>query len=354
MSRFDALDPTPEEIAALTAPLRPEDTRRAAEWSAPTPEEIARLVATRHPPRRPVSWLAPALAAAALLLLQLQPVPPAARLSPPIPPAVVYAVPSLPLGVPYTLKEPLTLGPSIQIEGAGEVRLLRADAGGTALAVLSGAATFEVDPGGMYRDLAVHAGAVTVLVTGTRFTVATDPISVSVERGSVRILHPGGELALSAGGSWTQPAALQEPTPPVPSPAAPPTPEQPPLSVALAWSEILNARDDGVDATELLRRADDFIADNPGHPLTGEASAWRLTLLRELRPEEELVGEVDAWLAAWPDSHRRGEVLLLRATLSRRAGDCLMASAYYRAVLEEPAPPLHAEAQQWLDWCASR
>ena len=355
MSRLDDdLRPTAEEVARLTQPLLPATVQLARDWTAPRPEEIARLAATARPlPRRRPAVLAPLLAAAALLLLKLTPTPTPGTQHPPAPPAVTYAAPDVAIGAVHPLTAPLTLGPSISVSGDGEVRLLAASEAGTALQLLSGAATFEVDPGGKFRDLAVHAGPVTVLVTGTRFTVSTEPLGVYVERGSVRVLHPDGETDLTAGGHWllAVPAA-----PTVPEVLAPTTPE--PASApdrsreqAFVWSEILNDRDAGARAEDLLVRIDDFLAADPGTGLSEEASVYRLLLLNELYPPEEVIVEVDAWLAAWPDAHRRTEALILRANLTRQTGDCLVASAYYRAVLSEPASALHEDALRWLEWC---
>ncbi len=62
----------------------------------------------------------------------------------------------------------------------------------------------DVDPGRGGRDVEVVAGAVTVRVTGTRFTVSRrdEQVGVAVERGSVLVRWPEGETVLAEGGRW--------------------------------------------------------------------------------------------------------------------------------------------------------
>ena len=211
-----SLEPRPDEIAGLQPPAAP---GWCAEATAPSHAEVQRIMAlaARTPaPRRThrpaVAW---ALAAALLLLGVLHLVP----------------LPGEPLPVvgitPLSEGNILRFGPSITVTGDGEIELLRADEQGTALALLAGAATFEVDPDGERRQLEVSAGEVRVEVTGTRFVVALEDARVRVEvlRGSVRVHRPGEGLSLGAGERWSGPmrqlaaaAGVTAPQPSAPSP----------------------------------------------------------------------------------------------------------------------------------------
>ncbi len=383
----DALEPAPEELEGL----RPEPAPAwCAEATAPTEVEVARLVAragaARRRPRQVWAW---ALAAALLLL------------------GVMHLVPIGPTGpdpgaTASLAQGALHFGPSITVVGDGEIEVLRSDERGTALALLEGSATFEVDPQGEGRHLEVHAADVRVEVTGTRFTVALEDgrVRVEVERGSVRVHRPGDSFALGAGEHWSAstwelaqleprpaelPAALPEPRAPSPETPAPkaedpslgPQPLAPPeltkqlshipdlspqgegsheaerRSPAEAWAELL-ARRSSTEPEAMLSALERFMAEHDDPTLAAEASALRLDLLAEQLPGEEVMPELDAWLTDHPDHARSLEIELLRATVAReQLGDCTLALPSYERVARKASGALQANAQAWAEHCRS-
>jgi transmembrane sensor len=83
------------------------------------------------------------------------------------------------------------------------------------LRLSEGEARFEVDPD-HHREVLVHAGFVTVEVTGTVFDVAHLPgerVRVGVERGRVRVDWPGGTTSLEVGTArvFERPSPADEP-----------------------------------------------------------------------------------------------------------------------------------------------
>jgi hypothetical protein len=381
-----SLEPRPEEIAGLQPPATP---GWCAEATAPSAAEVQRLMAhaARAPsPRRSARPILAWALVTALLLLGL------AHLLPlPGDPQPVAGVATLGEG------NILHFGPSITVSGVGEIEVLRADEQGTALALLAGEATFEVDPDGERRQLDVHAGELRVEVTGTRFVVAIDDDRVRVEvlRGSVRVHRPGDSLSLGAGEHWSGPkrqlaAALgttpeprapnpgirepnSEPPTPIPetrhpipeirapstthpaagSSTAPDTPSSTDATTAAqAWASLLEARATSRDPEAQLSALDSFLSQHPDPVLGPEAGALRLELLAELLPGEEVMPDVDAWLAHHPQHARSLEVELLRATVAReQLDDCALAMPSYARVAREASGSLQANAQAWLEHC---
>jgi len=379
----DSLEPRPDEIHRLRPPPAP---GWCADATTPEDVEVDRLLAhtsrSPAPTRRPRAALAWALVAALLLLgvLHLAPLPG----DPP------------PAGAGDLAQQGvLHFGPSITVSGAGEIELIRSDEQGTELALLAGSATFEVDPAGERRHLEVHAGAVRVEVTGTRFTVAIHQGRVRVEvlRGSVNVHRPGDSLSLRAGEDWSgvdsRSKAEQVPaTPPeagepsteipvtsteIPTPsteglaelpaAKPPTPTLPPRggegsqeaphqSAAQAWVDLLVQRATLAEPEAQLQAVEDFLATHDDPVLTAEAEALRLDLLATLLPGEEVLPELDAWLADHPDHPRSLEIELLRATVAReQLDDCVLALPSYTRVAREASGPLQAHARAWAEHC---
>lgn len=380
-----SLEPRPDEIADLQPPAAP---AWCAEATAPSAAEVQRLLArAARAPARPAQArpaLAWALIAALLLLGVIHMVPlPGQR-------------PSVAGTTALVGGSILHFGPSITVSGDGEIELLRSDEQGTALALLAGAATFEVDPQGERRRLEVSAGEVRVEVTGTRFVVALedDRVRVEVLRGSVRVHRPGEGLSLGAGERWSGPRSTPRPVPtshperpapsaalpmpgalpPAPAPmllepgegarapssvlptigssAAPSPPSTDGARAAQAWATLLEARADAQPPEAQLATLDRFLAEHDDPVLGPEASALRLALLAELLPAEEVLPDLDTWLAAHPQHARSLEVELLRATVAReQLDDCDLALPSYARVAREASGSLQATAQAWLEHC---
>jgi transmembrane sensor len=97
-------------------------------------------------------------------------------------------------------------------------------------ALLEGAATFDVRPGGP-RKWTIDCGLAKVEVLGTRFVIEArkERVSVRVERGHVRVTSAGGAKDLLAGEflEVTDPTPVLDPSPspsPTPSPSSTPIP----------------------------------------------------------------------------------------------------------------------------------
>jgi ferric-dicitrate binding protein FerR (iron transport regulator) len=125
----------------------------------------------------------------------------------------------------------LTDGSSLKVEPRSRVEVGDRTASALKLVLARGRIACDVThrPG---RSFVVAAGGVEVRVVGTRFSVANDEadggarVEVRVERGTVEVRSPGGEIVrVEAGHTWSQvtktealAAEVEAPTPPVPSP----------------------------------------------------------------------------------------------------------------------------------------
>ena len=353
---FDALSPTPDEIAAVQQPLPDALRRHAAAHTAPTPAAVARLIARqpttrlRRPPR-----VLPVLAVAAAVLLSLRAVP---LPEPPVlAPIAAHPSLSLPSGS-------LVLNADIQAEGSGSLDVVRQGADGASVRLTDGAVTFTVDPSGSGRDLTVSAGPVTVEVTGTRFTVSrserTGVVTVVVHRGSVRIRHPDGSLPLSAsGGEWRWP--LPEP-PASLAPAPAPTPEPEAIVVAAPDDAvekstgllvgILDAVEGGQPPEAVLSMTETFLRVYPDSPFREEVEAIRLQAMAEVLPAEEALAAVRGWLLRRRVSPRRAELLVLAGTLESSLSGCADALPYYREAADIGSLTTQQQARSRIRRCA--
>ncbi|MCB9746481.1 MAG: FecR domain-containing protein [Alphaproteobacteria bacterium] len=372
------LDPTEAELERVLDVLSPEDMAPLAQATAPTAAEIARLrprARALAPPQRRLAPVMLVAVAAALLLALLWPREP----------APVFVA----LGAHQVLDTPLSLGPDIQVEhgGPGEVALsvLAAGPEGAVVEVTEGAATFEVDPAGQYRDLEVRAGSLRVRVTGTRFTVHAEG-RVEVHRGSVEVLGEGLRTALRAGDAWPPVAVealdhvvqrladresaeaaldaeledapeLRAPAPvaPVQQRAVPPEAAHEELmseSEAEAFEALLLARAERDPSLGPL--AEDFLRRWGDSPLGPEVEAIALSAALPSAEPLALLARVDAWLAENPDHPRFVELHYLRATLLRdRLRDCQRASVSYRVVAELGDPTRASMARRYLEACGA-
>jgi hypothetical protein len=367
VSELDPLRPRPEEVAQLTVAFDP----AVLEPLRPTAAEVTRLRARVRAPARqkmPMAGVA-ALAVAAIVLVVL-------GLSAPQAP--------LPIEVALTLAaEPSAIGPSIETWGDARV-VAHPRSDGAVVEMGRGTAWFEVDPRGEARALDVVAGDVTVTVTGTRFQVVyEDAVTVRVERGSVRVRHPGGVEVVKAGGSWTNARPAPEPvvevTPPAapaplaapagkapriavietprPSPkkpaalAAPEPPAEPDAAAAEAreFAALLDAADRG--EPDVVAKIEAWLSAHPTGPLAAEAEVLRLEALARTSPAQA-ERAASAWLSANPRGARRGDVLWLHATVARDGlQDCALALPSYRELADTGPRKADASALQGL--CAS-
>lgn len=179
-------------------------------WSAERSAQIQAGLARRR--RRARVTRTTTLVAALLLVLWVG----AALLRPP--PALTPAAGSLRFADGST---------AVLLERSTTLRPLDAQAGRLSVALVRGAARFRVVPD-RRRVFRVEAGAVSVEVLGTQFTVTrrSDRSDIAVEEGRVRVRWASGEALLGAGQRGTFPPA--EPTPG----AAPHRSDEPPIVVS--------------------------------------------------------------------------------------------------------------------------
>jgi hypothetical protein len=390
----DALRLGPHEVERVRPGLPDADLDRLRGASEVDPDAVDLLVRRlaagpdhRPPTRVRPAWIAlpVAFAAAAALVTVLR-----------------GDRPSVPLDVEVSLARAgaLRLGPSIVVDGLGDVVVERSGPDGTVVAVTRGSVRFDVDPDGPERNLAVRAGDTWVRVKGTEFvvhalydSVQVDVLSglVSVERGgAVELIHPGERYARQGSGAVAAfaPAAasvgpsvaaslsptISSPPPsgplrsrasqgPAPSPLAEPSglesaAPSAPTSVdrseaAVDYAAVLDRLEAEGPPQEIVVLVDRFLARHPSSALVPELSAVRLEATADLEPARSVVAAVDAWLDRYQDHPRRVAMLSLRATLARdRLRDCALALPTYRTLAVEAPADIAAEAEAWRGLCA--
>jgi hypothetical protein len=140
----------------------------------------------------------------------------------------------------------LTFGDArVSVAPRSAVLLTGSAEAGAVILIERGAASFEVAPRADRPPFVVHAGAVTVRVIGTRFSVARDGDNarVAVDEGVVMVVAPGVHVMLRAGEHWPSalasapvihvPSALASAPPSTAPPSTPPpipAPIPPPLA----------------------------------------------------------------------------------------------------------------------------
>lgn len=92
--------------------------------------------------------------------------------------------------------------------GAGAELTATRPGGGVLVALAAGTISLDVDKRGARPPLVVRAGAVDVVVVGTRFAVthtpgAAAPVTVEVTEGLVRVEHDGLATPVAAGQAWS-------------------------------------------------------------------------------------------------------------------------------------------------------
>ncbi|MGF1468605.1 MAG: FecR domain-containing protein [Sandaracinaceae bacterium] len=147
----------------------------------------------------------------------------------------------------------LSDGSTVELRTGADLEVLENSPSRLALVLSSGAARFEVTPGGS-RRWQVDAGPVTVEVVGTVFAVtrAGPRVTVDVERGAVVVrsdLLADGARRVSAGESLTLealPPSRGADVPVGPTAMTPPDVTAPPLDVAASPAEVAAPSPDGI------------------------------------------------------------------------------------------------------------
>jgi transmembrane sensor len=133
------------------------------------------------------------------------------------------------------------------------------------LRLATGSARFSVTPNAQ-RSFRVVAGNISVQVIGTVFSVAREAgqVTVSVERGRVRVDAPAGERELGAGerGVFEEEPKSSEPLPAPPPPALLPAPA-PAARSASPWRALAQDGDYAAAFAELEREGAKAIRDVP-------------------------------------------------------------------------------------------
>ena len=245
-------------------------------------------------------------------------------------------------------------GSRIEVAPQTELRVVRNDAHTLVTALERGRTTFDVRPGGPRRWL-VEAGAASVEVVGTRFTVRRDDVAVhvEVERGVVLVRSAalaGGSVSLTAGQSVlvTKPAVTASAAPmpavsaplPVPSVplaasapfAAPPTTPAPASSASPALPIALSALPSLPPSAGETKAAPRDTVDAVDRALAAADAARQ----RGDRIEAAEALEV-ALAAARPNDKRRGLAALSLARLVLRGDPARAARVLHDAFAAMPA-----------------
>lgn len=354
--KLPALEPTPEELEALKGPPLAVPGEILARATVASSAEVARMQPRRA--KRGLPWGAMVAGAVVLLALLL-----------PQGPGPVLLDREQPTELNGTLK----LGLNMKVQGNAVLVLHQADRQGTEVELMSGQATFEVDPEGDYTDLVVRYGDWRVRTAGGAFRISDAPL-VLLESGSAQITGPGTDLVLEGRRRWSpipETAALDEVvqtepsadlSPPEVRPSAPPPPTAPTLEPEVedlqdpaeqaAFEALLLAR--AQDAQQTAPLADDFLAKWKDSPLAAEVQAIGLSaqLADPTLDPVRTLAKVDAWLSANPQHPRFVEMHYLRATLLRdQLHDCPGAIPSYRVVVQMGVGPQKNQAERYLRAC---
>ena len=237
-----------------------------------------------------------------------------------------------------------------------------------------GEVVVDFEPTDSVVALDVIAADVTVSVTGTRFGVARhgNEISAWVDHGSVRVAWPGGETVLTDGQSWNQPSAHDEVFVTLPDELGHDVPDQDPTStddqVALVTVEPVTPqvsaqatllarieidRAAGVPAADRLGNLDLFLASYPDDPHGEEVLALKVEALAAVGADSQVLATAEEFVLRHPDGSRLHEVRWIEATVARdRLHDCDRALPIYRDLASRPWG-LWAEAAYFQGVCAA-
>lgn len=357
------LEPSPEELERLSGPPLAVPGQVLAKATLASSAELARM--QPRAPKRSLPW-GGVLAAGVVLFALLLPQGPGPML--------------LAQEAPTTLDGNLKMGLNMKVEGQAVLVLHEYSRQGTEVELMSGQATFDVDPAGEYTQLRVSYGDWVVYTQGGRFTLSDLP-ALSVESGSVVLKGPEMETALGPKDRWspvpetasldrvvqTEPlkdllpvevkATLRKPKTEV-LPETNPAAEQPAPAVMqdpaeqAAFEALLLARAERSEQTGTL--AEQFLVEWTDSALQAEVQAIAIAaqLADPTLDPVRTLSKVDAWLTSNPQHPRFVEMHYLRATLLRdQLHDCQRAVPSYRVVVQLGAGTQRAQAEHYLQAC---
>ncbi len=357
------LEPSPEELERLSGPPLAVPGQVLAKATLASSAELARM--QPRAPKRSLPW-GGVLAAGVVLFALLLPQGPGPML--------------LAQEAPTTLDGNLKMGLNMKVEGQAVLVLHEYGRQGTEVELMSGQATFDVDPAGEYTQLRVSYGDWVVYTQGGRFTLSDLP-ALSVESGSVVLKGPEMETALGPKDRWspvpetasldrvvqTEPlkdllpvevkATLRKPKTEV-LPETNPAAEQPAPAVMqdpaeqAAFEALLLARAERSEQTGTL--AEQFLVEWTDSALQAEVQAIAIAaqLADPTLDPVRTLSKVDAWLTSNPQHPRFVEMHYLRATLLRdQLHDCQRAVPSYRVVVQLGAGTQRAQAEHYLQAC---
>lgn len=360
------LEPSPEELERLSGPPLAVPGQVLAKATLASSAELARM--QPRAPKRSLPW-GGVLAAGVVLFALLLPQGPGPML--------------LAQEAPTTLDGNLKMGLNMKVEGQGVLVLHEYSRQGTEVELMSGQATFDVDPEGQYTELRVRYGDWVVHTQGGRFTISDLP-AIRVESGSVVVRGTEMETALGPKDRWSpvpETASLDrvvqteplkdllpvevKPRGPAPESKGLPestgltTPRSLPVPAELqdpaeqaAFEALLFARAERSEQTGTLAEA--FLLQWEDSPLQTEVQAIAIAaqLADPTLDPVRTLSKVDAWLTSNPQHPRFVEMHYLRATLLRdQLHDCQRAVPSYRVVVQLGAGTQRAQAEHYLQAC---
>lgn len=344
--------------------MNPKDSLRERQDEVRVGRMWRGIEARRRPekrPRVPVAFGAVTVAAAVVLAFWLWP---ETEVAGPLTLARSHA----PVPTAIDANRELSFADGSRVAAAEQTRLdlLENTASELAFALRSGAAHFEVEPGGP-RRWRVTAGEVEVIVVGTVFDVdrADGNVTVSVSRGAVRVRGPGvrdGEQRIEAGERLVvEPAAevvppiaeTPEETPVEPSPEEvsegpepPSAPEPPSPRELLTDADAARAAGDIRAAVHLLERV------WREHPRDSRASLAAFTQGRlELDRLHDTAGAATTLghaLELGLQAPLRETAQALRIDAWGRLGDRRVGAAAERFLAEYPGSEYSDDVSHWL------
>ncbi len=321
----------------------------------------------RHQRRRRAAVAAVAMAAAVALALVVG--PQLVHGDDPI----VRMVVETEAGTPETISP--VFGVTLEVAEDSRISVVADRSREVAIDLRSGAVVVDFEPTDSVVALDVIAAGVTVSVTGTRFGVARrgNDISAWVDHGSVRVAWPGGETVLTDGQTWIQPTAHDEVFVTWPQELLgddgaedrpseddgrvalltdePVTPQVSAQATLLARIEIDRAA--GVPAADRLGDLDLFLASYPDDPHGEEVLALKVEALAAVGADSQVLSAAEAFVQRYPEGSRLHEVRWIEATVARdRLHDCDRALPIYRDLAARPWG-LWAEAAYFQGVCAA-